>query len=135
MLSPRWVGSLPLEVRTPRISLSLSFPRRPTPGRPFTLDLTSSSEVEREVVVEGIPYTRRGCPVNYAASSATHLIDVNVTGGPWRSTVNVAPLRAGARYIFCAWADPPNDDGLYPEATTSLTLNLANTRPRHGGRR
>jgi len=127
--------SLPLEVREPHISLSLSVPRRPVPRKRFTLDLLSSSEVEREVVVEGIPYTRRGCPVNYAANSAQHLIDVNVTGGPWRSTVNVAPLRTGAKYIFCAWADPPTDGGLYPEATTSLILAIAHAKSRHGGRR
>jgi hypothetical protein len=125
--------SLPLDVRLPHISLALSFPRRPAPGKRFTLDLLSSSEVEREVVVEGIPYTRRGCPVNYAADDAQHLVDVNVTGGPWRSAVNVSPLRTGARYIFCAWADPPTDDGLYPEATTSLLLDLAHRR-QHGRR-
>jgi hypothetical protein len=125
--------SLPLDVRLPHISLSLSFPRRPAPGKRFTLDLLSSSEVEREVVVEGIPYTHRGCPVNYAAESTQHLIDANVTGGPWRSAVNVSPLRAGARYIFCAWADPPSDSGLYPEATTSLILDLAHRR-QHGRR-
>jgi hypothetical protein len=116
-------ASLPINVRAPRISLALSFPRRPQPGHTFTLDLTASSEVQREVVVEGIPLTRRGCPVNYAAEEADHLIDKNVTGGPWLITDNIERLRAG-NYIFCAWADPTSDDGLYPEATTSTVLRL-----------
>jgi len=118
-------ASLPIEVRPPRISLSLSFPRRPVAGRRFTVSLLTTTEVQREVVVEGIPYTRRGCPVNYAAGEAEHLIDQSITGGPWRSSVNVEPLRAGSRTLFCAWADPEDDDGLYPEARTSLMLNLA----------
>lgn len=135
-------ASLPINVRAPRISLALSFPRRPQPGHGFTLDLTASSEVKREVVVEGIPLTRRGCPVNYAAEEADHLIDKNVTGGPWRIRDNIEPLQAGS-YIFCAWADPTSDDGLYPEATTSLVLHLGQTlapqrrkpAPRRGSRR
>jgi hypothetical protein len=45
--------SLAFNVRAPHISLALSFPRRPEPGRRFTLDLNVSSEVQREVVVEG----------------------------------------------------------------------------------
>ena len=121
-------ASLPINVRAPRISLALSFPRRPQPGHGFTLDLTASSEVKREVVVEGIPLTRRGCPVNYAAEEADHLIDKNVTGGPWRLASNVEPLRRGT-YIFCAWADPTEDAGLEPQASTSLTVHVGTPPP------
>ena len=122
-------ASLPLDVRPPHISLSLSFPRRPEARKRFTLDLIATSEVQREVVVEGIPLTRRGCPVNFAAEEAEHLIDQYVTGGPWRVRSNVEALPAGS-YIFCAWADPPTDGGLYPQATTSLILHLGKPLPK-----
>ncbi len=121
-------ASLPLDVRTPRISLSLSFPGRPKPGQRLTLNLTATTEVEREVVVEGLPFTKRGCPINYAAAGAEHLIDQDITGGPWLVSTNIDPLTDGT-YIFCAWADPPADNGLYPEATTSLALHLGKPQP------
>ena len=56
-----------LPVRHPNISLHLSFPRRPEPRRSFALDLNTTTEVLREVVVEGFPLTKRGCPPNYGA--------------------------------------------------------------------
>lgn len=121
--------SLPIEVRVPRIALALRFARRPEPRRLFTLDLTASSEVARHVVVEGLPRTNRGCPVNYAAGEeAAHIIDTDVTGGPWLLRSNIAPMPPG-RYTFCAWADPPEDGGLYPQASTSLALNLGVAAP------
>jgi hypothetical protein len=120
---------LPVEVRAPRISLALSFPRPVLAGREFTIDLSASSEVTREVVVQGVPYTRAGCPIDRAASTAQNLIETEVTGGSWlsRATVNALP---GGRWMFCAWADPLRDSGLYPQATTSLLLNLASAPKR-----
>lgn len=120
--------SLPIDVRGPRISLALNFPRRPEPGRTFTLHLIATTEATREVVVEALPLTRRGCPVNYAAEEEGRLIDQNVTGGPWTLTSNVAPLRPG-NYVFCAYADPLSDEGLDPEATAKLVLRLG--QPAH----
>lgn len=119
--------SLPVSVRVPHISLALSFPRRPEPGRRFALDLSVSSEVQREIVVEGLPLTSRGCPVNYGVEEAQHLIDKKVTGGPVQVSSIIDPLTAGA-YIFCAWADPPGDGSLDPEASTSLILRLPGTQ-------
>jgi hypothetical protein len=117
-------AQLPVVVRAPRISLALSFPRPVVAGEGFTIDLTASSEVKREVVVEGVPYSRAGCPIDPAASTAQNLIETEVTGGPWLSRSNVKALYGG-RWIFCAWADQPGDHGLYPQATTSLLLNLS----------
>jgi hypothetical protein len=123
-------AQLPVVVRAPHISLALSFPRPVVAGRGFTIDLTASSEVKREVVVEGIPHTRAGCPIDPAASTAQNLIETEVTGGPWLSRSNVKALYGG-RWIFCAWADPPGDHGLYPQASTSLLLNLSgHTKPK-----
>jgi hypothetical protein len=121
--------SLPLEVRAPVISLALHFPRRPEPRRPFALNLLATSEVRREVVVEGFPLTKRGCPVDYTASPAAHLIDAEVTGGPWRESTNVKGLAAGS-YIFCAWADASEDGGLYPDAAGSVVLHLGSPTPK-----
>lgn len=127
--------ALPVEVRPPHISLALSFARPVMAGKSFTIDLNASSEVKREVVVEGIPYTRAGCPIDPAASTAQHLIETEVTGGPWLSRTNVNALYGG-RWIFCAWADPPEDHGLYPQATTSLLLNLSShPKPKRKRRR
>jgi hypothetical protein len=121
-------ASLPIDVRGPRISLALSFPRHPVPRRTFTLHLVATTEATREVVVEAMPLTRRGCPVNYAAEEEDRLIDQTITGGPWTLTSNVAPLRPG-NYVFCAFADPLEDDGLNPEATAKLVLRLG--QPAH----
>lgn len=81
-----------------------------------------------------MPYTKRGCPVNYAAGDEAHIIETEVNGGPTTTSVDVDPLRAG-KYIFCAWADPSGDNGLDPEATTAVILDLtghhASKRPKH----
>ena len=110
------------------ISLKLSLPRTPQPGRPFVLNLTATSEVQRQVVVEGMTATRHGCPINYAIENDPHLIDQDVTGGPWRLASNVEPLPRGT-YIFCAWADPTEDSGLEPQASTSLTVHVGAPPP------
>lgn len=124
-------ATLPIDVRPPTIHLALSLPQRPVPRRPFTIDLVASSEALREFVVEWFPATHRGCPVDSAAESLTpHLIDQEDVGGPWRFAANVQALRAGT-YIFCAWADAPEDQGLYPEARASLVLHLGTPAPRH----
>ena len=120
--------SLQVQVRAPVIALKLGVPRAPQPGRAFVLNLTATSEVPRHMVVEGMIATRHGCPVNYAIESDPHLIDKDVTGGPWRLASNVEPLRRGT-YIFCAWADPPEDAGLEPQASTSLTVHVGTSPP------
>ncbi len=120
--------SLQVQVRAPVISLKLSLPRSPQPGRPFVLNLIATSEVQRHVVVEGMTASRHGCPINYAIESDQHLIDQDVTGGPWRLASNVEPLRRGT-YIFCAWADPTEDAGLQPQASTSLTVHVGTPPP------
>jgi hypothetical protein len=66
-------------------------------------------------------------PINYAVESDPHLIDQDVTGGPWRLASNVEPLRRGA-YIFCAW-DPTQDAGLDPQASPSLTVHVGTQAP------
>lgn len=118
--------SLQVQVRPPVISLKLSLPRPAQPGRPFALNLTATSEVERHVVVEGMTATKHGCPINSAIENDQHLIDQDVTGGPWRLASNVEPLRRGT-YIFCAWATP--DSGLEPQASTSLTVHVGTPPP------
>ncbi len=120
--------SLQVQVRAPVISLKLSLPRAPQPGRPFVLNLTATSEVQRHVVVEGMTAPRRGCPVNYAIENDPHLIDKDVTGGPWRLASNINPLHRGT-YIFCAWADPITDGGLEPQASASLTVHIGTQPP------
>ncbi|HTU78527.1 MAG TPA: hypothetical protein VMF09_07190 [Solirubrobacteraceae bacterium] len=120
--------SLQVQVRPPVISLKLSLPRAPQPGRPFALYLTATSEVQRHVVVEGMAASKHGCPINSSVESDQQLIDQDVTGGPWRLASNIEPLRRGT-YIFCAWADPTTDDGLEPQATASLTVHVGTPAP------
>jgi hypothetical protein len=115
--------SLPLDVRVPTISLSLRFPQPVRVKKEFALELIATSEVKREVVVDGMPYTKQGCPVNYAAGPEVHLIDTEVDGGPATTTTDMNALPAG-KYIFCAWADPDGDKGLDPQATASIVLDL-----------
>jgi hypothetical protein len=120
--------SLAVQVRPPAISLKLSVPRAPQPGRAFALYLTATSEVQRHVVVEGMDASKPGCPINYAVENDPHLIDQDVTGGPWRLASNVESLRRGT-YLFCAWADPTEDSGLEPQASTSLTVHVVTHPP------
>ena len=120
--------SLQVQVRPPVISLKLSLPRAPQPGRPFVLNLTATSEVQRHMVVEGMTATKHGCPINSSVENDQHFIDQDVTGGPWRLVSNVEPLRRGT-YIFCAWADPTQDSGLEPQASTSLTVHVGTQPP------
>lgn len=127
-------ASLPINVRAPFIHLALSVPRRPLPGRAFTIDLTAFSEALREFVVEGFPDARHGCPVDSTAETLTpELIDQEDSGGPWRFAGNVEALRAGT-YIFCAWANPPEGQ-LYPEATAHLLVRIGSQPPRRANRK
>jgi hypothetical protein len=130
--------SLQVQVSAPAISLKLTVPRAPQPGRSFALNLTATSEVQRHVVVEGMSASRHGCPVNYAIENDPHLIDKDVTGGPWRLASDINPLHRGT-YIFCAWADPTEDAGLEPQATAALTVHVGTpptpARPRKRHRR
>jgi len=119
---------LQVQVLAPKITLKLNLPRAPQPGRPFVLNLTATSEVQRHMVVEGTTATRHGCPINYAIENDPHLVDKDVIGGPWLLTSNVEPLRRGT-YIFCAWADPTEDSGLEPQASTSLTVHVGTQAP------
>lgn len=119
--------TLQVQVRPPVISLKLDLPRPAQPGRAFVLNLTATSEVQRHLVVEGMTATRHGCPINYAVENDQHLIDQDITGGPWRLASNVEPLRRGT-YIFCAWADPMQDSGMEPQASASLTVHVG-TQP------
>ena len=129
--------SLQVQVRAPVISLKLSLPRPAQPGRPFVLNLTATSEVQRHMVVEGMTATKHGCLINSSVENDQHLIDQDVTGGPWPLASDVEPLRRGT-YIFCAWADPTQDSGLEPQASTSLTVHVGTQalaprpRERHG---
>ena len=116
--------SLPLNVRLPTISLSLRFPQPVHVNKQFVLELVATSQVKREVVVEGVPYTKGGCPVNYAAGNEPRIIDTEVNGGPTTTTVDLKGLPRG-KYIFCAWADPYEDNGLDPQSTTSVVLDLS----------
>lgn len=129
--------SLQVQVRAPEITLKLTLPSPAQPGRPFVLNLTATSEVQRHLVVEGMTATPRGCPINYAVENDPHLIDRDVTGGPWRLASNIEGLHRGT-YIFCVWADPTQDSGLEPQATAALTVHVgtpAAARPRHRHRR
>jgi hypothetical protein len=115
-------ASLPIEVRLPHVSLALSLSRRVTPNRSFGVYLMASSEVAREVILVGLPYTSEGCPENGDAPGAQSLIDSVITGAPRLETVTSRGLPAGSRWIFCAWALVPGT--LWPEATTSMIVNV-----------
>jgi hypothetical protein len=121
-------ASLPIEVRLPHVSLALSLSRRVTPNRSFGVTLMATSEVAREVILVGLPYTSEGCPINQDATAAQSLIDSVITGGPRLKTVTLRGLPAGSRWIFCAWAVVPGT--LWPEATTSIIVNVPRSLPR-----
>ncbi len=123
-------SSTALDARAPNINLALSLPHPARAGKPFALNIHITSEVTRELVVERTRLAS-GCPANPAAHGSEHLIDTEIDGGPWMKHLDVEPLPAG-RYRFCAWATPPADNGLDPQASTSLAVTVA--RSKHGVR-
>jgi hypothetical protein len=124
-------ASLPIEVRLPHVSLALSLSRRVTPNRSFGVYLMATSEVAREVILVGLPYTSEGCPVNQDATAAQSLIDSVITGGPRLKTVTVRGLPAGSRWIFCAWAVIPGT--VTPQANTSMVVEVPRSAPSQPG--
>lgn len=118
-------ASLPIEVRPPHISLTLSLPRPPVAGKSFTLDLLATSEVTREAIVVGVPDTPAGCPAGPAAAGAIHLIDTTIAGGPVLKHTTVKGLPAGSHWIFCAWATVPGEST--PQASSSLVAEIQQT--------
>jgi hypothetical protein len=120
-------ASLPVEVRTPHISLALGLANPVTAGKQVTLNLTVTSEVPREVIVAGVAYTPAGCPVDSGATTALHLIDSVFEGGPSLKPVTMDALPAGSRWIFCAWAVVPGT--VTPQASTSLIVDVPSSPP------
>jgi hypothetical protein len=120
--SPRASASLPIEVRPPHISLALSLPHRPVADKSFTLDLMVTSEVAREAIVVVVPDTPAGCPAEPAATSAIHLIDATITGGPILKSTLVKGLPADSRWLFCAWATVPGTST--PQASSTLIAEV-----------
>ena len=83
------------------------------------------SEALRQFVVEGFPATRQAaCELcrrrRHALSDRPGSSSVAGGSSPVRTW---QPLRAGS-YIFCAWADEADDEGLYPEATAHLLVRV-----------
>jgi hypothetical protein len=131
--SPRASASLPIEVRPPHISLALSLPRPPAADRSFTLDLMVTSEVARETIVVVVPDTPAGCPAGPAATSAIHLIDATITGGPVLKSALVKGLPADSPWLFCAWAMVPGTST--PQASSTLVAEVSQAAPApHGNR-
>jgi hypothetical protein len=121
--------STPLDVRAPNISMALSLPHPAQAGKPFALNVHITSEVPRELVVEDTPLGSPRCPVNPAAGSGERLIETEIDGGPWVKRFNAEPLPAG-RHLFCAWADPPGDNGLDPQRHASLIVTVSRSKHR-----
>ncbi len=124
-------ASLPVEVRLPHISLTLSLANGIAAGRPFTLNLMAASEVARELILVGGPATPEGCRASSASATASPLIKAIITGPPQLHTASVSALPAGSRWVFCAWALVPGT--LNPQATTSMVVNVPRSprsRPR-----
>lgn len=122
-------NSTSLDVRAPNISLALNLPRPARVGKPFAVNVHINSEVPRELVVEFAPLGSHQCPVNPAAGIGQRLIDTEIDGGPWTKRFDVEPLSAG-RYRFCAWADPPADNGLDPQRQASLIVTVSRSTQR-----
>jgi hypothetical protein len=123
-------ASLAIEARPPHITLSVGVPSRIHSGQKFRLRLTATSEVNREMIVVGVPDTH-GCPVSPAATTAANLIDTNLEGGPTVITAAMKPLYGHGRWIFCAYASPPKDKGEDPEATASAVLTVGAPSAHH----
>jgi hypothetical protein len=123
-------ASLPIEVRAPHISLSLGVPHRLAAHKSFTLELKASSEVKRSLSVVAVPNTA-DCPVSPAATTAKNLLQADVEGGPRVFTTKIAPLAGASKWIFCAYADAPQDKGEDPQATASAILTVVTPSPHH----
>lgn len=118
-----------LAVRPPHVHLRLSLPRRVRAKHSFVVAVHVSSEVARTIVLDGMSLGGDRCPVAPAVSAVEPLLEESIEGGPHTLHGAVASLPSG-RYIFCAWADPPEDGGLYPQASASLIVTVHAARRR-----
>jgi len=130
-------AELPITVRQPHITLSISTPGSVAPGKTFQIATTAQAETSREVYEYIEPNNGRGCPANAAAAaSPAGSMGIywpaggsawRVEGGPFTETVNETISGAGA-YLVCAYAEYPTTESV-PEAVTSSAISVASAIP------
>lgn len=114
-----------IAVRMPHLSLSIAAPATVLRGRTFQVVTTAQTEAERDVEVDLLHDTGRGCPANsQAAGSTTNRIFVfgdSILGGPTTETRN-EQLSITGPYLLCGYVDYNGE--VAPEATAIAAVNV-----------
>jgi hypothetical protein len=118
-------ASQTIAVRPPHLSLSIAAPSKVLRGRTFQLTTTAQAEALRQVEVELLRDTGRGCPANwgaaYGTSGGTFVLGTSVIGGPTPQTENER-LDAAGRYLVCGYFD--YGELVSPEATAFAAITV-----------
>jgi hypothetical protein len=103
-------------IRAPHLALTLGVPAAVNKDETFQLTTTTQAEAERDLYVDLLVDTGRGCPANaaaaYQAAESNPISNRSVVGGPTTSSTNVSLSTAG-KYLVCGYiqyravSDPP----------------------------
>jgi hypothetical protein len=121
-------ATLPITVRDPRASLTMSLLSAPVPGQEAPLSVTTFAEVARELWVdvnpEGLP-----CGLNHEANDGKNEVwGMSLLGGPTTSVVNVTMPYTAGRYHLCGYVARSYDDAA-PLAVVDSGSFLVGTPP------
>jgi hypothetical protein len=118
-------------IRAPSLALTLDVPAAVNKDETFQLTTTTQAEAERDLYVDLLVDTGRGCPANaaaaYQAAERNPISNRSVVGGPITSSTNVSLSTAG-KYLVCGYiqyrssSDPP-------QATAVATLTVVAPPP------
>ena len=118
-------------IRAPHLTLTLGVPAAVNKDETFQLTTTTQAEAERDLYVDLLVDTGRGCPANaaaaYQAAERNPISNRSVVGGPITSSTNISLSTAGT-YLVCGYiqyraaSDPP-------QATAVATLTVVAPPP------
>ncbi|HEV7752142.1 MAG TPA: PASTA domain-containing protein [Baekduia sp.] len=125
------VDSKTVQVRIPKLSLTIAAPTAVSPRQTFQVTTTSQAEAQRELWVYVLVDTGRGCPANASAASEADVTVViygrAILGGPTISTENLT-LSDPGQYVLCGYIHY-NGSSKPPEAAATAVFNVVAPPP------
>jgi hypothetical protein len=124
-------ASMPISVRAPHLSISISAPATVVRDQTFQIVTTAQAETQRTLYEYVMPDTGAACPANAGAmpNTATEVMDSwNVDGGPLAQSANESFSSVGT-YLVCAYFEYPQNDSP-PEATATATVSVVKHLPK-----
>ena len=118
-------------IRAPHLALTLGVPAVVNKDETFQLTTTTQAEAERDLYVDLLVDTGRGCPANaaaaYQAAERNPISNRSIVGGPVTSSTNVSLSTAG-KYLVCGYIQHRASSD-QPQATAVATLTVVAPPP------